>query len=59
MLFVGEQDTDFGAEGGEEDSSILGEAVDAGEDVVDQVVDFYGGGFHAPIVGFEEHWVFC
>ena len=35
MLFMRKKDADFGAEGGEEDGPVLGEAVDAREDVID------------------------
>lgn len=58
VLFGGEEDADFGAEGGEEDGAGAGEAVDLFEDGVDEVVQFYGVGVHAEILGFGAHGVF-
>ena len=53
VLLVGEQDADLGAEGRQENGTVFGEPVHAVEDVVDEVVHFYCGCLHAPIVGFE------
>lgn len=52
MLLVGEQDANFRAEGREEDGAFVGEAVDAVENTVDEMIRFYCEGFHSQIVGF-------
>ena len=53
MLLVGEQDADLWTEGGEEDGAVLGKAIHAVKRAVDEMIGFYGGGFHSPIMGFE------